>query len=53
MNKPNRETNNGVQNNSETSTKFDEKYIEESLKQYAHILHDYIKVLNRECPTKK
>jgi len=38
-----------LQNNNETSTKF----IEESLKQYAHILHDYLIVLNKECPIKK
>jgi len=52
MNKPNRENNNGLQNSNETSTKFDEKFIEESLKQYAHILHDYLIVLNKECQTK-
>lgn len=52
MKEPNREKNNRLQNNNETSTKYDEKFIEESLKQYAHILHDYLKVLNKECQTK-
>lgn len=38
---------NNVQNNNDTSTRFDKKYIDESLRKYAHILHDYLIVLKK------
>ncbi len=44
---------NNVQNNNDTSTRFDKKYIDESLRKYAHILHDCLIVLEKECLTKE
>lgn len=44
---------NNVQKNIQTSTLYDEKHIEESLRDFAHILHDYLIVLEEKCPIKK
>jgi len=44
---------NNAQNNDNTSAEFEQNYINQSLNQFAHILHDYVIVLEKECPTKK